>query len=55
MALLDILGCHMEDLIEPMTSRKHTSIAAGQSSPRPEAGVGTFRPKRARIMPEQDA
>ncbi|MCI0690268.1 MAG: helix-turn-helix transcriptional regulator [Sporichthyaceae bacterium] len=47
MALLDILQCAMDELIEPvaaageMTSRRK---AAGA-----EAGVGDLRPKRARI------
>ncbi|MFI6078886.1 helix-turn-helix domain-containing protein [Actinoplanes sp. NPDC051343] len=47
MALLDILDCSMEDLIEP--------VAAAQSARRREAvggsesGVGELRPKRARI------
>lgn len=47
MALLDILDCSMEDLIEP--------VAAAQSArPRKavggtDGGVGELRPKRARI------
>lgn len=47
MALLDILDCSMEELIEPIevatTSRKRRT-ASGE-----EAGVGELRPKRARI------
>ena len=47
MALLDILDCTMEDLIEPVAvakpaTRKRT--ASGE-----EAGIGGSRPKRARI------
>jgi hypothetical protein len=46
MALLDILGCEMDDLIEPVAAagpaRKTRAAAAG-------AGVGALRPKRARI------
>jgi DNA-binding Xre family transcriptional regulator len=47
MALLDILNCTMDELIEPIpvakpTARKRT--ASGE-----EAGVGDLRPKRARI------
>jgi DNA-binding Xre family transcriptional regulator len=46
MALLDILDCEMDDLIEPVTgaapARKTRAAGAG-------AGVGTHRPKRARI------
>lgn len=48
MALLDILDASMGELIEP--------VAAGGQAPRPKAaagggdpGVGTLRPKRARI------
>lgn len=48
MALLDILDCTMEDLVEPVaaagTARK-AKVAGG------EAGVGQLRPKRARIAP----
>jgi DNA-binding Xre family transcriptional regulator len=46
MALLDILDCRMEDLIEPVAapqSAKKTNVAGSA------AGVGDFRPKRARI------
>jgi DNA-binding Xre family transcriptional regulator len=47
MALLDILGCTMEDLIEPVAvakpaTRKRT--ASGE-----DAGIGSLRPRRARI------
>jgi DNA-binding Xre family transcriptional regulator len=50
MALLDILDCSMEDLIEPVAAAKparRAKAAAGGS----EAGVGDLRPKRARIAP----
>jgi DNA-binding Xre family transcriptional regulator len=47
MALLDILGCAMEDLIEPAAAarpaRKVRAAGGG------DAGVGELRPKRARI------
>jgi hypothetical protein len=45
MALLDIFGCTMEDLIEPVASpeAKKTKAAGGQG------GIGALRPKRARI------
>ncbi len=45
MALLDILDCSMEDLIEPVAaeSAARTRAAGG------EAGVGDLRPKRAQI------
>ncbi|WP_067903642.1 helix-turn-helix domain-containing protein [Nocardia vaccinii] len=58
MALLDILGCRMEDLIEPIpaaTARRR--IASGETaSPtgKPDKGVGSFRPKQARIVPRTD-
>ncbi|MCW2916689.1 MAG: family transcriptional regulator [Actinomycetia bacterium] len=48
MALLDILDCTMEELIEPMPVAglaKKTKVVGG------EAGVGELRPKRARIAP----
>ncbi len=48
MALLDILGCAMEDLIEPIAAASQTQRrkkAAGGA----EAGVGDLRPKRARV------
>lgn len=49
MALLDILGCQMDDLIEPVTAPSaNTKSAVGQSG---EPSVGAFRPKRARIVP----
>ncbi len=51
MALLDILDCTMDDLIEPVaaaadTARKKASAAGGR-----EPGVGSLRPRRARITP----
>jgi DNA-binding Xre family transcriptional regulator len=47
MALLDILDCTMEQLIEPIAAAEpaRKSKAAGGG----EAGVGELRPKRARI------
>ena len=46
MALLDILGCSMDDLVEPVAAvtpgRKARAAGGG-------AGVGGLRPKRARI------
>ena len=48
MALLDILDCTMEELIEPAEAAgqaRKTKVAGG------EAGVGDLRPKRARITP----
>jgi len=51
MALLDILDCSMDDLIEPVPA----AAAPGKSRKARAAGGGTIagdlRPKRARIMP----
>ncbi|MCX5308987.1 helix-turn-helix transcriptional regulator [Streptomyces sp. NBC_00160] len=54
MALMDILGCRMEDLIEPVAAQATAGRrAAGQSQDDREGGggVGEFRPRRARILP----
>lgn len=48
MALLDILDCTIEDLIEPVAAAgddKKKASAAGGGEP----GVGSLRPRRARI------
>jgi len=52
MALLDILGCRMDDLIQPVAvpAAKAKKKTAGQGSD-PEPGIGGFRPRRARIVP----
>ncbi|MGH3279279.1 MAG: helix-turn-helix domain-containing protein [Trebonia sp.] len=50
MALLDILDCSMDDLIEPVAvaeQARESRAAGGKGS----AGVGQLRPKRARITP----
>jgi DNA-binding Xre family transcriptional regulator len=47
MALLDILECTMEDLIEPAATAKPARKARTASGE--EAGVGGLRPRRARI------
>ncbi|MFD7954320.1 helix-turn-helix domain-containing protein [Streptomyces ardesiacus] len=54
MALLVILGCTMEELIEPVaeaaaSGRKTAAAGNGGGT---EPGVGGFRPRRARIVPE---
>ncbi len=46
MALLDILGCSMEELIEPVALQAPAKKAKAASG---DGGVGTLRPKRARI------
>ena len=46
-ALLDILDCSMEDLIEPVAAAapgRKARTASGE-----EAGIGSLRPRRARI------
>ncbi|MET8406321.1 helix-turn-helix transcriptional regulator [Streptomyces sp900116325] len=52
MALLDILDCTMDDLIEPVaaasTVKKSKRAAAGGGGT-PAEGLGGLRPKRARI------
>ncbi|MFF7159359.1 helix-turn-helix domain-containing protein [Streptomyces sp. NPDC008139] len=53
MALLDILDCSMDDLIEPIASatavkRQKKAAAAGAAPPAAD-GLGDLRPKRARI------
>lgn len=48
MALLDILDCSMDDLIEPVAAadKRTTKAAAGAGA---ADSVGSLRPKRARI------
>jgi DNA-binding Xre family transcriptional regulator len=45
MALLDILGCSMEDLIEPVSLPAPAKRARAGG----DGGIGTLRPKPARI------
>lgn len=47
MALLDVLGCSMDELIEPVAATKpaRKARAGGEG-----AGVGSLRPVRARII-----
>lgn len=47
MALLDILDCSMDDLIEPVATANPSRKARTASGE--EVGVGDLRPKRARI------
>lgn len=46
MALLDILDCTIEELIEPVVEHAPTKKAKAAGG---DAGVGPLRPKRARI------
>lgn len=48
MALLDILDCTMEQLVEPISMATTTTRKA--SAVGEQAGLGTLRPKRARIV-----
>jgi DNA-binding Xre family transcriptional regulator len=50
MALLDILDCTMADLIEPVAATG-TGAAKKAKAASAEAGVGSLRPKQARIAP----
>ncbi|MFI6690128.1 helix-turn-helix domain-containing protein [Streptomyces sp. NPDC050485] len=54
MALLDILGCTMEELVEPVAAAgtQRRRKAAGGSPSDGHGGLGDLRPKRARIVPE---
>ncbi|WP_406239440.1 helix-turn-helix domain-containing protein [Nocardia sp. NBC_01009] len=47
MALLDILDCTMEDLIEPAAAIE--AAARGKRAVGAETGIGDLRPRRARI------
>jgi hypothetical protein len=46
MALLDILDCRMDELIEPVAA---TAPAKKRKAAGEDAGVGALRPKRAGI------
>lgn len=53
MALLDVLDCSMDELIEPVAAAATAGKAAAGAG-RGEAGVGELRPKRARIVPAEE-
>lgn len=48
MALMDILGCSMDALVEPVAAASDTASRVRKTLGG-EAGVGDLRPKRARI------
>lgn len=48
MALLDILDCSLEDLIEP-AAEPGTEAGRKKKAAGAEAGVGDLRPRRARV------
>jgi DNA-binding Xre family transcriptional regulator len=57
MALLDVLGCQMSDLIEPVAARgagrgRKAAGGGAEAGPAGGAGVGDYRPRRARVAPE---
>jgi DNA-binding Xre family transcriptional regulator len=54
MALLDILDCRIDELIQPIPARAAGpgKKAVGHGDEPAEAGVGNFRPKRARVTPD---
>ncbi|WP_433892577.1 helix-turn-helix domain-containing protein [Streptomyces sp. CA-111067] len=56
MALIDILGCSMDELIEPVaaagTRHRRSATADGGMASGKDCGLGGSRPKRARIVPE---
>ena len=49
MAVLDILDCTMEDLIEPVAAGQAGKAKAGAAGS--GGGVGGHRPRQARIVP----
>ncbi|WP_381791015.1 helix-turn-helix domain-containing protein [Streptomyces niveus] len=49
MALLDILDCTMDELIEPIAAAGAGTTTRTKKAVGAEAGVGELRPKRARI------
>lgn len=51
MTLLDILGCSMEELIEPVAVAAQRRKAAGDAA-ESHGGLGGLRPTRARIVKE---
>jgi DNA-binding Xre family transcriptional regulator len=48
MALLDILDCQMEDLVEPVATT--TPVRRSKAAGSVDWGVGELRPRRARIL-----
>lgn len=50
MALMDVLGCSMEELIEPVAATRPTRKVNGAGA---GTRVGSLRPVRARIVPTE--
>lgn len=55
MALLDILGCQMDDLIVPVAAPAARAKSSDGQSAGSGPGVGGFRPRRARIVPRSSS
>ena len=51
MALLDILGCQVDDLIAKVAAPAAKTRKSSDGHSAAEPGVGEFRPRRARIVP----
>ncbi|MDH6293172.1 helix-turn-helix domain-containing protein [Rhodococcus opacus] len=51
MALLDILGCRMDELIEPISTTQSRPKKVIGHSKASEPPLGSLRPKRARVAP----
>lgn len=51
-ALIDILSCTMEELIEPVAARSQHRRRKAVGQVGQDAGVGGLRPKRARVVDE---
>lgn len=51
MALLDILDCGMDDLIQPVAGPAARAGSRTGGGGNAGSGVGGFRPRRARIVP----
>ncbi|WP_205314919.1 helix-turn-helix domain-containing protein [Nonomuraea lactucae] len=56
MALLDILGCAIDDLIEPVPNGRDRRVVLTKASGRADARDRSRpkRPKRARVLPRQE-
>lgn len=49
-ALIDILGCSMEELIEPVATRQQPRKRKVAGESHTDGKLGSLRPKRARIV-----
>lgn len=53
-ALIDILGCRMDELIEPVAAAQGRAKRVSGGSEPHEVGLGALRPKRARVVPTNE-